>query len=128
MEYGADINKKNGHGYTPLIISCREKYIDIVKLLIENGADVNTEDEYGNTPLIYSCEENNLSIVKILIEHGADIHKKNNEGKTAMDMVKGIKNEELIDYMNKIMNPEPKPKRKTLNKGKKRRRLNKGKK
>ena len=57
IEFGADINKVNKHGYTPLIISCIENYINIVKLLIENGSDVNAEDDDGYTQLIYSCIE-----------------------------------------------------------------------
>lgn len=51
VEHGADINKPNGGGKTPLMIAIEYFDLDLVKFLIELGADVNKTDNEGNTPL-----------------------------------------------------------------------------
>ena len=47
VENGADINKENKDGKTPLFYSCNIRYANLVKYLIENNAKVNKEI---NTP------------------------------------------------------------------------------
>ncbi|MBO6056260.1 MAG: ankyrin repeat domain-containing protein [Alphaproteobacteria bacterium] len=51
VEHGADINKSNKAGKTPLMIAIEYFDSDLVKFLIELGADVNKADDDGNTPL-----------------------------------------------------------------------------
>ena len=50
-EYGADINKADEDGETPLDIASYEGNLDIVCYLVESGADIHKADEYGNTYL-----------------------------------------------------------------------------
>ncbi|OUM65003.1 hypothetical protein PIROE2DRAFT_60299 [Piromyces sp. E2] len=80
IDNGADVNKKNKHGDTPLIKAIRTWKNDIVKYLIENGADVNKVDKEGNSPLINAYYSENIPIINYLIEDtDVDIDKENNE-------------------------------------------------
>ncbi|ORX65883.1 ankyrin, partial [Anaeromyces robustus] len=51
IEHGADINKENEDGKTPLFWACESGNEDLVKYLIDLGADINKENEKGETPL-----------------------------------------------------------------------------
>lgn len=41
IENGADVDDRDVHGYTPLILAIQAGNTDIAKVLIDNGADVN---------------------------------------------------------------------------------------
>ena len=70
-EKGADVNKENNNGQTPLFSVCTYGNSEIVKYLVEHGANVNKADKDGKTPLFDACWDGNLEIVKYLAEHGA---------------------------------------------------------
>lgn len=44
-----DVNAKNWHGDTALLLAVRQYKWNIVKILIEKGADVNAKNKYGKT-------------------------------------------------------------------------------
>ncbi|KAL3490757.1 ankyrin repeat-containing domain protein [Aspergillus germanicus] len=56
LDRGADINRKDNRGWTPLHCAL-EPYIlpDIATTLISRGAHVNAHDNLGNTPLHLVC-------------------------------------------------------------------------
>ena len=52
----------------------RGKYLDIVKVLLENGANVGSHDPYtGATALLLASVMGHFDIVKVLLEGGADV-------------------------------------------------------
>src|SRR5262249_23861539 len=77
---GADINKPDSQGWTPLQSAARQRHDDMVKLLIELGADVNLADSSGTTPLLAAVARDHVPTIKALLEHGADIEKADPEG------------------------------------------------
>ncbi|HIC25342.1 MAG TPA: ankyrin repeat domain-containing protein, partial [Gammaproteobacteria bacterium] len=50
---GADLNKKDSIGRTPLYYSALEGHTEVAELLIAKGADVNAKTNTGRTPLHY---------------------------------------------------------------------------
>ena len=48
---GADLNKKDSIGRTPLYYSALEGHTEVAELLIAAGADVNAKTNTGRTPL-----------------------------------------------------------------------------
>jgi hypothetical protein len=48
---GADVNRKDNRGSTPLHFAAQEQQVEIAGMLIEAGAEVNAKDKSGNTPL-----------------------------------------------------------------------------
>jgi len=83
VKLGADINKENIIGETPLFKAYLSGNKALVKYLIEQGEDVNKENKLnGQTPLSLACEKENEVIVKYLVEHGAIIDKEDNYDET----------------------------------------------
>ena len=86
IENGADVNKEDKDGNTPLIEAVMGNNESIIRFLIENGADVNKENRKGNTPLIETCDnyKDNENIIRLLIENGADVNKEGKNGDTPL--------------------------------------------
>ena len=77
IKNGADVNKADNEGRTPLWWACRDKNLEIVESLLKNDADVNLADKNGITPLWIACFHNNLEIVESLLKKGADVNQVN---------------------------------------------------
>ena len=58
---GADVNAKDGGGWTLLLLAVAGGHKEIVELLIDNGADVNGKDKLGWTPLFESLHPHTYS-------------------------------------------------------------------
>jgi len=129
IEHGADINKGNWEGETPLLYTCynkneifAKKFIEylsdinkndfislfetfssknevVIKYLIKHGADINKRNWYGETPLFRACSSGNEAIVKYLVKHGAYINKKSKKGETPLFKVCSNNNEALLKYL-----------------------------
>ena len=66
LENGVDINARDVHGNTPLLIMCENGNFEIVMLLIEKGADPYiTNYEAENALMLCS----NIQIIEFLLEH-----------------------------------------------------------
>lgn len=93
IQTGADVNVKDGRGYTPLHMAAMqdvgqgninfvtgkteppddkaiETNFEIAKLLIENGANVNVKDNEGDTPLFHARRHLNFKVASLIVEHG----------------------------------------------------------
>ena len=62
---------------TPLYLACKNGYLEIVKILIENNACLEMTCDDDSTPLHIACENNHLEIVKFLITEGVDVNRDN---------------------------------------------------
>ena len=81
LDLGADPNKKDKQGQTPLFLVCRNtrkpgdpgerEYPNIVKLLLQKGADPNAKDTFGRTPLSNAQSDVLTTTVRILLDGGA---------------------------------------------------------
>lgn len=67
-----------------------QKFIEIIKLLIQEGANVNQQDKNGWTALMVNVDKyespDSLEVTKILLNAGADPLLKNYHGKSAFDL------------------------------------------
>ena len=71
---GADINKADDYGRTPLHVAASAEYSEMARFLIENSADVHVTTAGENqTPLHYAAKNEAVQCVKILLAYGADI-------------------------------------------------------
>jgi|GEM_PF-6840273 len=86
LSRGADINKMNSQGVTPLHLACngRDRY-EIVQMLIDKGADVNARDKSQQTPLHLAAAQLRARVAELLIEHGAEINARDQDGQTPLD-------------------------------------------
>jgi quinoprotein dehydrogenase-associated probable ABC transporter substrate-binding protein len=76
---GADVNKPDSQGWTPLLNAARQKKDEIAKALIELGADVNLAND-GMTPLIAALMRDHVPTVKVLLDHGAKLEEAGPDG------------------------------------------------
>jgi ankyrin repeat protein len=80
VEKGADVNKPDPQGWTPLQNAARQRKDGMIKALIELGADVNRPDDSGMTPLIAAAMRDHVPSIKVLIEKGANIEQPGPQG------------------------------------------------
>ena len=75
LDGGADVNAKDGGGWTPLHHATEAGHKEIAELLIANGADVNAKDKYGRTPLDWAVMLGKPEIADLLRKHGGKTKK-----------------------------------------------------
>ncbi|WOL01330.1 potassium channel KOR2-like isoform X2 [Canna indica] len=68
---GADPNKTDYDGRTPLHMAACRGYEQIVKFLIQQGINVNSIDKFGNSPLLEAVKAGHDKIAAILVDNGA---------------------------------------------------------
>lgn len=95
---GADANKENNNGYTPLTAHLSSNNFDkeFLNRLIANNVEVNYPDFDGNTPLHYATMNNNLNAVEYLLENGANTNVKNKDGITPLHIAVKTKNYDIV--------------------------------
>ena len=72
VEAGADIEKENPSGSSPLFAAVSAQDYQIVSLLLSHDADINRVRSNGNTPLMRALIARNQEIVRLLVQSGAD--------------------------------------------------------
>ena len=96
IDAGADIEKRDSVGRTPLILACVRGCLDAVKVLVQAGAELRVTDSNDDTCLITVGTENNFTalleavgknhaaVVQVLIDAGADIEEEDSDGCTPL--------------------------------------------
>ncbi len=88
VERGADVNIRNGEGYTPLHIAIAHVNEDVVSSLLRHGAQLDLSDRYGNIPLVSAVYEGKKAsnVIRMLRDAGADPDAKGSNGRSAREM------------------------------------------
>ncbi len=77
----------------------REKYKDIMLLLLERGADLNQRRGFGYTALMRAVQNNTIEVMQLLLEKGADPNIRNNYGETAFILAVRAENIEVMQLL-----------------------------
>lgn len=101
LNTGANVNKDNKHGETPLYFTAILGQPELTELLLEYGADINKTDNKGHgcTPLHMATLQGWENTVKLLIANGADVTKTTNRGQTAWGIAKEKGHEEIATLL-----------------------------
>jgi len=75
----------NHPGWTPLHYAATGGHVPIMQMLLEESAYIDAESPNGTTPLMMAARYGNGQAVQLLIDEGADIQHKNQLGLTALD-------------------------------------------
>ncbi|PQQ09589.1 potassium channel SKOR [Prunus yedoensis var. nudiflora] len=70
---GADPNKTDYDGRSPLHLAALRGHEDITLFLIQEGVDINIKDTFGNTPLLEAIKNGNDQVSSLLIKEGASL-------------------------------------------------------
>ncbi len=84
LSSGANINKKNIHGNTPLIIASRNKQYAFIKWLLTKKPKLSITDNNQDTALHFVSLAGEKSLAKKLIALGAPLDPQNNNGRTPL--------------------------------------------
>ena len=129
-----DVNVRNAHGETALMLACLKGHVALAKLLISKQADVNqpgwtplhyaatgghveliqilleesayidAESPNGTTPLMMAARYGSAKATQLLIDEGADLQIKNQLGLTALDFAKQGNRPDALEIISKAMN------------------------
>jgi ankyrin repeat protein len=70
VKLGADINSKDQHGFTPLLVACAFGSLAVVRVLVEDfGVSTGVSDDRGFTAFHIACEKGQLHVVNFLFAH-----------------------------------------------------------
>jgi len=87
LDHGADVNARNGNGWTALHYSYRNE--TIASMLIDYGACVYEKDRFDSTALHFACYEDGIDdVVPVLIAGGSDVHSINRINDTPVKLAK----------------------------------------
>ncbi|XP_068308778.1 potassium channel SKOR-like [Pyrus communis] len=70
---GADPNKMDYDGRSPLHVAASKGFVDITRFLIEEGAAAEMSDKYGNTPLLEAIKNGHDEVASLLVKAGASL-------------------------------------------------------
>jgi hypothetical protein len=83
VNHGADVNKQNSQGVTPLMFSVMAfDNTDLLEFLLKHKAKLAHKDMAGNTPLSGAVAMAKVDAVKVLLENGADPDEATSKGFT----------------------------------------------
>ena len=103
-EHNADINSQDIDGRTSLYwvlsyCSSAEKFVDMVRLLLELGADPNIRTNDHTTPLHKASSRGLLEAARLLLSHGAKVDVKNKKGRTPFQMAAYEEHDEMMELL-----------------------------
>ncbi|CAD7696862.1 unnamed protein product [Ostreobium quekettii] len=105
---GADVNKKDARGITPLGVAIGFNRTDVVKELLANGADVSLRDNHGNTVLHYAAGYGRVECADMLLKGGADPKTMNNNNQTPLDVAELNREKKMVEFLKKVIPAEDK--------------------
>ncbi|PWA53533.1 Ankyrin repeat-containing protein [Artemisia annua] len=95
---GADPNKKNFDGRTPLHLAASKGHEDITLFLIQEGVDVNTSDNFGNTPLLEAIKRGHDNIASLLIKEGCSLTITDRDTISSPSVARGVLHSKDYDF------------------------------
>ncbi|KAH9956629.1 ankyrin repeat-containing domain protein [Russula dissimulans] len=100
VEHGADVNRSDADGRSPLQLASRGGHVGAIQLLLEYGANVNHHDsEFGWTPLIDAVQSGCIEALRLLLQHNADVDGKDYHGRTALHQATSIEDVDAIQVL-----------------------------
>lgn len=84
LDQGANVDARDAHRRTALLVATRANRVEVARVLIEAGADVNAKDDIEDSPYLYAGAEGRNEILKMTLAHGADLRSLNRYGGTAL--------------------------------------------
>jgi ankyrin repeat protein len=91
LDAGADVNARDRHNQTGLMIAAQHGRPAVVRLLIDRGADLNAAAKYTLSAIMLAVINGHVDIVRMLAGAGADLALQGSgapgfAGKTALDL------------------------------------------
>lgn len=100
LRAGAEINVRDRHGQTALMLAAHRGYREMVEVLVEGGADLNVTAKFNLSALMLAIIAGHAEVARVLARAGADLRVKGSGApgfadKTAHDLAVGLGMEDL---------------------------------
>lgn len=100
LRSGADVNARDRHGQTALMLAAHRGHREMVEALVGAGADLNVTAKYNLTALMLAIVAGHAAVARYLARAGADLSVKGTGapgfmGKTAYDLAVASEMHEL---------------------------------
>jgi ankyrin repeat protein len=91
LDRGADVDARDRHGQTALMLAAHAGRRDVVEALIAHGANLNTTAKYGLSALMLALIAGHTQVARLLADAGTDLSLRGTgapgfAGKTAYDL------------------------------------------
>ncbi|KAJ5178874.1 hypothetical protein N7492_002084 [Penicillium capsulatum] len=96
---GADVNRKDELGFTPVIAATMTGAEDILQLLIDAGADLSFNDNGIGTPLHSAVHQRSLSMTKLLLKANVNVDAVDRYGRTSLFVAMGTNKFDLVSLL-----------------------------
>ncbi len=73
LRSGADVNARDRHGQTALMLAAHRGHRELVEVLAEAGADLNVAAKYNLTALMLAIVAGHAAVAGVLARAGADL-------------------------------------------------------
>jgi len=88
---GSDVNSRDRHGQTALMLAAHHGHRELVETLVEAGADLNVTAKYNLTALMLAIVAGHAAVARVLVQAGANPGVRGAgapgfAGKTALDL------------------------------------------
>ena len=91
LDRGTDVDARDGHGQTALMLAAHAGHREVVEVLIGHRANLNTTAKYGLSALMLAIVAGHADVVRLLADAGTDLRLRGSgapgfDGKTAYDL------------------------------------------
>ncbi|VDI53146.1 Hypothetical predicted protein [Mytilus galloprovincialis] len=103
LNHGVDVNqcwhdetKQSVDGWSPVMMACKYRHTEIVRMLIDRKADYDKCNSYGWSPLMMACGTGQTEILRMLLDIKADYNKCDNDGCSPVMMACRYRHTEIV--------------------------------
>lgn len=106
LDRGAELDRQNILGNSPLWVACSQRYPCIIDELLERGADPNLTNRKGNAPMYSVCQRGPKKVIETLLSYGAKVDYKNENGDTLILICCRNGQHEILELLLRYTTPE----------------------
>ena len=112
IQEDVDVNARDRHGQTALMIASKNGQSKLVKFLLKQNIELNHTAKYQLSGLMLAVINRHVDIVRMLVKAGSDLEIRGTgapglQGKTAMDLAVEQSQSELIEALKQSRENQP---------------------